>query len=138
MNTFGLRIVASDMVFYQGRGKFIVLPQPDGEKAIQAHHEDMMFAVVPGELRFLTDKDEWVSAAISSGFAQIINNRVTVLVLTAERPEDIDLKRAQEAKERAQEQLRQKQSQQEYYMSQMSLARAMSRLRVGNRKNLNL
>ncbi len=86
----------------------------------------------------MTDKDEWVSAAISSGFAQIINNRVTVLVLTAERPEDIDLKRAQEAKERAQEQLRQKQSQQEYYMSQMSLARAMSRLRVGNRKNLNL
>ena len=52
MNTFGLRIVASDKVFYQGRGKFIVLPQPDGEKAIQAHHEDMMFAVVPGELRF--------------------------------------------------------------------------------------
>ncbi len=43
-----------------------------------------------------------------------MNNRASVLVNTAERPEDIDVKRAEEAKERAEEQLRQKQSIQEY------------------------
>ena len=37
-NSFGLRIVASDKVFYEGRGKIIVFPQKDGEKAVLAHH----------------------------------------------------------------------------------------------------
>lgn len=134
MDTFSLKVVASDKVFFDGQVKFVVLPQRDGQKAIQRHHEDMMFAVVPGELRFQTTKGEWQSAAVSSGFAQVINNRVTVLVLTAERPEEINLKRAEEARERAAEELRQKKSQQEYYASQMSMARAMSRLRVGKRK----
>ncbi len=63
-----------------------------------------------------------------------MNNRASVLVNTAERPEDIDVKRAEEAKERAEEQLRQKQSIQEYYLSQASMARAMTRLKA-SRKN---
>lgn len=135
MNTFSLRVIASDKIFYEGRASFVVLPQPDGEKAVQNHHEDTMFAVIPGELRFQTESGQWQRAAISSGFAQMINNRLTILVLTAERPEDIDLKRAEEARERAEERLRQKQSQQEYYSTQTTLARAMTRLRVADGKN---
>ena len=52
-----------------------------------------------------------------------------MLVDTAERPEDIDEVRAREAMERAKEQLRQKQSIQEYHVSQASMARAMYRLK---------
>ena len=63
---------------------------------------------------------------------EIVNNRVTMLVQTAERPEEIDVRHAQEQRERAEEQLRQKQSIQEYYHTQASLARAMNRLRVSN------
>lgn len=135
-STFGLKILASDKVFFEGRSPFLVVPQEDGEKAIMPHHEDMMMAIVPGEMRFQKDDGTWQKAAVSSGFVQIINNRVTVLVLTAEKPEEIDIRRAKEAKERAVEQLRQKQSQQQYYRTQASLARAMSRLRVS--KNINL
>ena len=69
------------------------------------------------------------------GFAEIMNNRVSVLVNTAERPEDIDVKRAEEAKERAEERLRQKQSIQEYHLSQASLARAMARLKASRNKH---
>ena len=50
--------------------------------------------------------------------------------VTAELPEDIDLRRAQEAKERAEEQLRQKQSIVEHSHSEASLARALTRLRI--------
>ena len=57
---------------------------------------------------------------------------------TAERPEDIDVRRAQEQQERAQEQMRQKQSIQEYYHTQASLARAMTRLRVAQDKKWNI
>lgn len=51
---------------------------------------------------------------------------------TCESPEDIDVRRAKEAKERAEEQLRQKQSIQEYYRSKASLARAMERLKASS------
>mgnify|MGYP005804821263 FL=1 len=132
--TFGLHIVASDKDFYSGRGKKIVLPMKDGEICILPRHSDLMIAIVPGEMRFETADGEQRTAIVGGGFAQIINNRVTVLADSVERPEDIDLKRAQEAKERAEEQLRQKQSIEEYYISRAALARAMSRLKAGGRK----
>ena len=84
------------------------------------------------------EKGKWVDIAVGAGFMEIVNNRVTMLVDTAERPEEIDIRRAEEAKERAEEQLRQKQSIQEYYHSQASLARAMNRLKVSKEKPWNL
>ena len=96
----------------------------------------MMVAIVPGEMRIQTEDDIWYTAIVGGGFAQIMNNRVTVLADSIERPEDIDIKRAQDAKERAQEQLRQKQSQQEYYISKASLARAMARMKAAKDKSI--
>ena len=69
----------------------------------------MMIAIVPGEMRFQTEDGTEHIAIVGGGFAQIINNRVTVLADSIEKPEDIDVKRAKEAKERAEEQLRQQQ-----------------------------
>ena len=45
MNTFSLKVIACDRVFFDGRCEQVVLPLHDGEKAIQAHHENMVFAV---------------------------------------------------------------------------------------------
>lgn len=75
---------------------------------------------------------------MGTGFAEIVNNRVTLLVDTAERPEDIDVRRAEEQRERAEEQMRQKQSTQEYYHTRASLARAMNRLRLAQDKKWNI
>lgn len=130
MNTFSLKIIASDKVFYDGRCGIVIVPALDGEKAIMAHHENMVIATKVGEVRFKADEnEEWRRAVVGTGFVHIANNRVTILVDTAERPEDIDAVRARQAYERAQEQLRQKQSIQEYYVSKASLARAMVRLK---------
>lgn len=135
MNTFSLEIIASDKKFFSGRANAIVLPTPDGEVAVMAHHQNMLMAVVPGTARFEPADSPGVktSVVVSSGFAEVINNRVKVLVLTAERPEDIDVLRAKEAQERAKEQLRQKQSIEEYHRSKLALARAMSRIRAGSK-----
>ena len=72
--------------------------------------------------------------AVSSGFVEMINNRAKLFCLSVESPDEIDIRRAQEAKERAEEQLRQKQSIQEYHMNQMALARAMTRLKVTHKQ----
>lgn len=107
----------------------------DGQKEILAHHEDMVIAVDEGEMRFQPEgSDNWEYAVVGMGFVEIVNNRVTLLVETAEHPEEIDIARAREAKERAEEQLRQKQSIQEYYHSRASLARAMTRLKATSGK----
>lgn len=82
------------------------------------HHEDMVIAIDEGEMRFQPEgTDNWEYAVVGMGFVEIVNNRVTLLVETAERPEEIDVARAREAKERAEEQMRQKQSIREYYHS---------------------
>ena len=135
METFSLKIISSDKIFYEGPCQYLTVPAPDGQKGVLPHHENMVIAVDPEELHFKTPDGEWVTAAVSMGFAEIMNNRVSVLVNTAERPEDIDVKRAEEAKERAEERLRQKQSIQEYHLSQASLARAMARLKASRNKH---
>ena len=135
MDTFGLKIIASDKVFYEGRCRKLIIPAPDGEKGILPNHENMVIAIAVGTAKVqLAGEDEWKDLAVGTGFAEIVNNRVTLLVDTAERPEDIDVRRAQEQQERAEEQMRQKQSTQEYYHTQASLARAMTRLRVAQDK----
>ncbi len=126
---YSLKIVASDHVFYDGRTSCTIIPAIDGEQAIMAHHQEMIIATKEGSMRFKKEDDTWQVAVVGAGIVQTANNRVIILVDSAERPEDIDEKRAQEALDRAQEQLRQKQSIQEYYMSQASLARALSRLK---------
>ncbi|MGN1147511.1 MAG: ATP synthase F1 subunit epsilon [Lachnospiraceae bacterium] len=129
MSTFGLKIIATNKIFYDGRCNMLVVPGLDGEIAIMAYHEDMVIATKEGEIRFQTENEEWHKAVVGIGFVHIANNRVTMLVDTAERPEDIDAVRAREALERAEEQLRQKQSVQEYHISKASLERALSRLK---------
>ena len=131
MNTFLLNVTACDRVFFEGYCRQVILPLEDGEKGIQAHHENMVFAVNVGELRIQTEDGAWITGVVGSGFAQVINNR-------AEHPDEIDVRRAKEAKERAKEQLRQEQSIREYHMSKASLARAMSRLRYSSKDDMRI
>ena len=100
-----------------------------------SHREAMILAIKEGVLRFrVPGSSEQQEAVVGAGIVQVVNNRVTVVVDTAERPEDIDRIRAEQALERAKEQLRQKQSIAEYKMSQASMARALTRLRVSQQK----
>ena len=138
MDTFGLKIIASDKVFYEGRCRNLIIPAPDGEVGLLPHHENMVIAIEVGIARMEVEAGKWNEIAVGTGFAEIVNNRVTLLVDTAEKPEDIDVRQAQEQKERAEEQMRQKRSIQQYYHTQASLARAMNRLRLAQDKKWNL
>jgi len=65
----------------------------------------------------------------------VYNNEAMLIIDSAELPEDIDMVRAEEAKERAEEQMRQDRSQREYLHSKASLARAMARLKATSKYN---
>ena len=135
MTTFWLKVIASDHVFYNGNCEALVVPAHDGEVGILPHREAMILAIQEGELKFrIPGEQEYHHAVVGLGIVQVANNRVTVVVDTADRPGDIDEVRAKQALERAKEQLRQKQSIREYYMSKASMARALSRLKASQHK----
>lgn len=132
-NTFYLEILASDHKFYAGESEELVFPAIDGLYGVLPGHEAMVTAVEAGELKFRVN-GTWRYVAISDGFIQILPKKVVLLVDTAELPEEIDIKRAREAKLRAEEKLRQKQSLLEYYQTQASLNRAMNRLKITSKR----
>ena len=130
MNTFELKVIAIDKTFFTGRCQQVIVSATDGSIGIMAHHENTVMALVEGPMRIQLEDGTWLEAVTGIGHAQIAYNRVTILVDFAEKPEEIDERRAKEALERAQEAMRQKQSIQEYHMSQANMARAMARLAV--------
>lgn len=134
MNVFQLEILASDKTFYKGEAEIIIIPSIDGEQGILANHEPMVIAVKSGELRFKVN-GKWTRVATGRGIAQIMKDKVTLLLETAENPKDIDIRRAEQAKIKAEEQLRQKQSIMQYHQSKAALSRAMSRLRAAGKND---
>lgn len=132
MNTFSLEIVTPDRQFFTGQAEALILPILDGAYGVEPGHEPVVTAIEPGELRYKTG-GQWHVASVSSGFAEIMPDYAILLVAAAERPEEIDQRRAEAARERAEERLRQKGSIQEYHSSKAALARAMARLKAVRR-----
>lgn len=135
MNTFKLKIMTSNKVFYDGECLKLIIAATDGALEIMANHEAAVFAVVPGVFRYTLDDSEWIEAVSGNGFVMVYNNEAMLIIDSAELPEDIDMVRAEEAKERAEEQMRQDRSQREYLHSKASLARAMARLKATSKYN---
>ncbi len=130
MDTFDLKIIASDKYVYEGRCQKLIIPAFDGEKGILPDHENILMATDIGMTRYTTEEGETVELFTGLGFIEVMNNEVLFLVQTSEKPEEIDANRAREAKERAEEALRQKRSLIEYHHSKASLSRAMARLKA--------
>lgn len=132
MSTFHLEIVATDKIFYSGECDLLVFTNLDGEQGVLAGHETMVAAVQTGELRYTVGGEQRI-CVVGDGFAEILPDKVTVICDFAERAEDIDVLRARLARERAEERIRLKKSEQEYVHSQAALARAMARLKVAGK-----
>lgn len=130
MNTFNLKIIAADKIVYEGECEKMTIPCFDGEKGVLAYHENILMATDVGITKYTPVNGSEVIIFTGLGFIEILDNNVTFLVQTSELPEEIDANRAREAKERAEEALRQKKSQMEYYNSKASLSRAMARLKA--------
>lgn len=136
MKTFQVHILAADCVFYEGTCESLVVPTQQGQYGILAGHCNTIAAIVPGTLSYRIPGQEKRTAAVSSGLIKIEDQEVLILVDSAERPEDIDENRAKREAEEAKEVLLQKRSIQEYRSARASLARAINRLLVRERYDL--
>lgn len=137
MNTFKLKIIASNKVFFDGEASYLVVPSVDGGlMGFLPRHENCVLPIDVGEMKIIDANEGQIDAFVGSGFLEFLNNEATLVCISAELPEEIDERRAREASERAQEELRQKRSMLEYHHSQMNLARAMERLKVKNKHKI--
>ncbi len=135
MDDFTLSIIATNKIFYEGKSKSLIVPTSTGERGILAHHAGMLCAINMGELRFMDEEGTWRSILVGAGSLIVNNNKVLVLVDTVETLEEIDIDRAEQAMQRAQERMLQKQSKRQYLMSQAAMARALSRLRYKDKNH---
>ena len=137
MNTFKLKIVSSNRVFFDGEAQSLVVPVAgEGLCGFLARHENTVAPIEFGEMK-LTDADGNVTEAfVGSGFLEFINNQANLVCISVELPEEIDKRRAEEAAERAAEELRQQKSINEYYVTQANLSRAMERLKIKNKHHI--
>ena len=137
MNTFKLKIIASNKTFFDDEAQQLVVPLVDGgSQGFLARHENCVVPIDSGEMKITDSQGNEISAYVGNGFLEFLDNTAILVCISAELPEEIDVRRAQEAKERAEEDMRFKQSQLEYYHSQANLARAMDRLKIKNRHNI--
>ncbi len=134
MNSFHVRILASEHPFYEGPCESLVVPTIRGQYGILAGHSNLVSALVAGKLTFRIPGEKEQILAVSAGIVKVEKNEVIVLVDTAERPEDIDANRARRRAEEAKEKMLQKRSVQEYRSAQLQLARALNRLKIKNLK----
>lgn len=130
MNTFHLRILAAERTFYDGPCQSLTVPTIDGLYGLMALHENVVIAVIPGMLTLHTPDGAEQIAAVSEGMLKMENNEALVLVDTIERPEEIDLNRAERIAAESEALLHEKHSAQEQALVMARMARALSRVHV--------
>ena len=104
MFSLRLDIVTAEQAVYSEDVDVVIAPGVEGQLGILPHHAPLMTALQAGELRIKKGGEE-VSLAISGGFLEVRPDRVIVLADAAERAEEIDIARAEEAKRRAEQRL---------------------------------
>lgn len=111
----------------------VIAPGSQGQLGILPRHAPLMTMLDPGELRARRGADELV-IAISGGFLEVRNDVVTVLADTAEQAEEIDVERAQAARQRAEEAIRNRTPDVNLGVVQAELRRSLVRIRVAERR----
>lgn len=130
--TFELSIMTPERQFFSGQVEALTITGIDGKMTVLAGHAPMVASLAVGEISIKQD-GVWREAVNSEGFMEVLQDSVVVFVQACEWPEDIDMRRAEEAKHRAEERIRQRQSIWENKSSKIALARAMVRLRAGRK-----
>jgi F-type H+-transporting ATPase subunit epsilon len=129
-----VEIVTAERIVYSTEGvDEVVAPGSEGEFAVLPRHAAFITTLVPGELRIVRGEVEEIMA-VSGGFFEVRNDRVVVLADTAERVEEIDVARAEAARRRAEEMLREREELADLVQTEASLRRALARLKVAGRR----
>lgn len=129
MENFTLNIITPDRVFFEEPVSMVEFNTTEGEIGVYKNHIPMTVILAPGILT-ITQEQGTREAALHSGFAEILQDRVTILAEIVEWPEEIDVQRAEAAKERAEQRLSSKTPETDLARAETALQRAVARIEV--------
>ena len=129
-----LEVVTPEKVVVSQEVDMVVAPGTEGEFGILPGHILFLSGIIPGEMRY-NSGTETVSLVVSTGFAEVSGDKVSILVDAAERGTEVDIGRAQQAVERARERLAKGKSADDidYSRAEIALKRAMARVKVAEK-----
>jgi F-type H+-transporting ATPase subunit epsilon len=128
-----LDVVTAERLVYSEEVDLLLAPGIDGQLGILPNHAPLMTILSPGELT-AQKGDSGICWAISGGFLEVQPFRIIVLADTAERDDEIDMERAEEAKRRAEERLKERTAELDVSRAEAALQRSLVRLQVGQRR----
>jgi F-type H+-transporting ATPase subunit epsilon len=129
-----LQIITPErVVFEEENVESLTVPGAEGELTILPEHAALMTALKPGPVIMRRGGEE-IDLALSGGFMEVRDDKIILLADTAERSDEIDLARAEEARTRAQERMASHDSAIDFARALAALERAQARLRVSERR----
>ena len=133
MATIKLEIVTAERQIFSDDVNVLVADGVDGQLGILPHHAPLMTMLKPGELLIRKDSEE-TYMAVTGGFLEVRPDKVIVLADACERAEEIDIARAEAAKQRAEEMLKAHRPEIDTARAEAALRRSLIRLKVAERK----
>lgn len=130
MATFQFEVVTQDRTVVLTEVEHVLLPGEDGKFGVLANHLPMMAALTLGILEFGPLKGKRRKIALGGGFMEMNNNRLTIMANTAELAEDIDVLRAKQAKERAEQRIAGQKADIDFARANLALRKALLRIQV--------
>jgi len=128
MSTIHVDVVSAEASIFSGEAKFVALPGESGELGILPKHTPLITRIKPGAVRIEKADGSEEFVFVAGGILEVQHNVVTVLADTAIRGHDLDEAKANEAKQRAEESLRNKDAAIDYAAAQAELASAVAQL----------
>ena len=128
-------IVTAERIVFDGDVDMVVAPGLEGQLGILPHHAPLITALSFGELMLDREGQEDEFIAIGGGFMEVGPDLVTILADSAERADEIDEERAEDARLRAEETMAQKQREDaDLARAEAALRRSVIRLKVAQRR----
>lgn len=127
---FEVEIITPDRIFYTGEGDMIEFTTASGQIGVYKNHIPLTTVLSPGVVTIHRQGEEDVIAAVHSGFAEILPEKVTLLAEIAEWPYEIDKSRAEAAMKRAQERLANRTEEIDVMRAEFALRKALVRIDI--------
>jgi F-type H+-transporting ATPase subunit epsilon len=132
-DTFQLEIVTPSRLLVKDVAEEAQIPGLSGYLGILPGHAPLITELAVGVITYKAS-GETHTLSVAWGFAEVLQDKVTILAETAERPQEIDVERAQKAKDRAEQRLKSSDPQVDYMRAEGALQRAETRLNVAKEK----
>jgi F-type H+-transporting ATPase subunit epsilon len=129
LSQFELQILTPEREFFNDTVDMVVLKTTDGERGILARHYPTITTVDVGTVKIKKNGNE-LKALVTEGLMYVAGTKVTITVDSAEWPEEIDIKRAEESLKRSEQRLSDKQAQINHIRAKASMRRALGRINV--------